>query len=582
MKFGPVQCCIALASLDLSVLAHPDSILDLPPEQFKRVHEVNVYGTFLTAQTWLRQLKTLAKGPLANVSLIIVGSESGFFGERTNPDYASAKSAVQGGLLASLKADLPRTFPGARVNAIAPGPVDTPQFKKECTENPEQLWLDAEATPQDCFGETSSHELGCKKYCVSGKRVMERQCSWPSAPSRFRQRWQAHVEAWRAASPTTIFTSKMQAPSTSLLRALSRPHALEACSSCRRRVLHTTARRFANAPKPTPPPPKSEAPKPEITTINGLRTPELKHQRYKDGELVPKPLSKPLGMLYPPKPGQNTGRDTRTWQQKRDDFASYEKHLERRKQMYHTNPLSISLTDVFEKNYYRDIGNLGKIHRGKSILAPSTPFRANLALYFPNLDGQTLATGRAYTDTTPVLRNRVSIVSVINTEWAAGQCQSFIGETENPALHELLRGDEARQAGTQFATVNVEDNWLKAQMIRLFFWRLRRHLPREQHETYFLKRTPISDDVRDALGIWNTKVGYVYLLDGQCRIRWAGNGEAREDEKKSLVNCVRRLVDEARGVQRLRVKREEPRAAGSKLKQGLEEGGQTPAEGLAA
>lgn len=65
-----------------------------------------------------------------------------------------------------------------------------------------------------------------------------------------------------------------------------------------------------------------------------MRTPELKHQRYKDGELVPKPLSKPLGLLYPPKPGENTGRDTRSWQERRDDFASYEKHLERRKQMY--------------------------------------------------------------------------------------------------------------------------------------------------------------------------------------------------------------------------------------------------------
>lgn len=34
----------------------------------------------------------------------------------------------------------------SRVNAVAPGPVDTPQFKKECAENPNQLWLDAQAT----------------------------------------------------------------------------------------------------------------------------------------------------------------------------------------------------------------------------------------------------------------------------------------------------------------------------------------------------------------------------------------------------------------------------------------------------
>ena len=33
-----------------------------------------------------------------------------------------------------------------RVNAVAPGPVDTEQFKKECRENPEQFWLDCQAT----------------------------------------------------------------------------------------------------------------------------------------------------------------------------------------------------------------------------------------------------------------------------------------------------------------------------------------------------------------------------------------------------------------------------------------------------
>ena len=33
-----------------------------------------------------------------------------------------------------------------RVNAVAPGPVDTAQFRKECRENHEQFWLDAQAT----------------------------------------------------------------------------------------------------------------------------------------------------------------------------------------------------------------------------------------------------------------------------------------------------------------------------------------------------------------------------------------------------------------------------------------------------
>lgn len=111
--FGPIQCCVALASLDLSVLPHHESILQLPLEQWERTFRVNVNGTFLTAKTWLQQLID-HKEPVKNVSLIMIGSESGSFGERGNPDYASTKSAVQGGLLQSLKADVPRSYPGAR------------------------------------------------------------------------------------------------------------------------------------------------------------------------------------------------------------------------------------------------------------------------------------------------------------------------------------------------------------------------------------------------------------------------------------------------------------------------------------
>ena len=119
-KFGPVACCIALASLDLSVLPHHESLIDMEIEQWRRTHKVNVEGTFLTARTWMRQLKALKdseggeKVKLQNVSLIIIGSESGHFGERGNADYAAGKSAVQVGLVRSLMGDVARIWPGAR------------------------------------------------------------------------------------------------------------------------------------------------------------------------------------------------------------------------------------------------------------------------------------------------------------------------------------------------------------------------------------------------------------------------------------------------------------------------------------
>ncbi|KAA6413072.1 MAG: hypothetical protein FRX48_02816 [Lasallia pustulata] len=135
LKFGVIQCCVALASLDLSVLPHV-SLIDIAAEQWRRTFQVNVEGTFLTAPTWLRQIKAHATPETRNLSLVIICSESGWFGERTNADYASGKSAVQIGLVQSLQNDIMRIHPGARVNAVAPGPVDTAQFKKECKENP--------------------------------------------------------------------------------------------------------------------------------------------------------------------------------------------------------------------------------------------------------------------------------------------------------------------------------------------------------------------------------------------------------------------------------------------------------------
>jgi NAD(P)-dependent dehydrogenase (short-subunit alcohol dehydrogenase family) len=81
LKNGPVQVCVALAALDLSALPH-SSATDMSLEQFRRTMDVNVVGTFATARQWLRGLRFWKEEHgleplLTNVSLIIVGSESG-------------------------------------------------------------------------------------------------------------------------------------------------------------------------------------------------------------------------------------------------------------------------------------------------------------------------------------------------------------------------------------------------------------------------------------------------------------------------------------------------------------------------
>ena len=70
-KDVPVQCCVALASLDLSVLDHHANIIDIPLAQFKRTIDVNLTGTFLTAQLWQKHLAEADFKRLGNKTLIV-------------------------------------------------------------------------------------------------------------------------------------------------------------------------------------------------------------------------------------------------------------------------------------------------------------------------------------------------------------------------------------------------------------------------------------------------------------------------------------------------------------------------------
>lgn len=143
---GVISTCIALAGLDLSYLPKHASLCDMPLSQWQRTHRTNTDGTFLTARTWLRNIRSYADSSTRNVSLVIIGSEAGIFGVTGNADYGASKSAIQYGLVQSLVKDVANIHPRARVNAVAPGPVDTPQFRKECAEDTNAIWLEAQAT----------------------------------------------------------------------------------------------------------------------------------------------------------------------------------------------------------------------------------------------------------------------------------------------------------------------------------------------------------------------------------------------------------------------------------------------------
>lgn len=175
-----------------------------------------------------------------------------------------------------------------------------------------------------------------------------------------------------------------------------------------------------------------------------------------------------------------------------------------------------------------------RFHKGKTFLAPPRPFKASVSLYFPNLYGRTLAGPHA--DTTPLLRGRASIVTIFSSMWAQRQAESF---SSDAALQGVLGGSGGR---AQLVQINVEEDALKALLIRIFSWSLRRRVGKADWGRYFLLRKGLTDEIRESIGVLNGRVGYTYLVDHQCRIRWAGSGDAEGEEKESLVKGLQRVL----------------------------------------
>jgi 3-oxoacyl-[acyl-carrier protein] reductase len=126
---GRIDVCAAVAG----VWPREDvSVAELPLVRWEPTLRQNLTATFLTARGFLREVARNGGG-----SLVLVGSTAGLVGEAGHADYAAAKSAIQVGLLLSLKNEAARAAPGARVNAVAPGWTASPMTRGHV--DPEQV-----------------------------------------------------------------------------------------------------------------------------------------------------------------------------------------------------------------------------------------------------------------------------------------------------------------------------------------------------------------------------------------------------------------------------------------------------------
>ncbi|RMZ69139.1 F1F0 ATP synthase assembly Atp10 [Pyrenophora seminiperda CCB06] len=243
---------------------------------------------------------------------------------------------------------------------------------------------------------------------------------------------------------------------------------------------------------------------------------------------IPKPLGRPIGFKKPPQPGENASIP-----KTKKDYSGMtmaQRNLEKRK----------DLAEEWGTHYFRDFKNIRKYRSGKTFMANPRIFKKDAALYFPNLHGDTLeAKGM---DTTNVLNGKVSVVRVYSSQWGLSQAETFTGKSQNAELQQILSQNPGI---AQMVDVNIEENTMKAWIIALFRWQLKASRPKEQWGRYFVVRKGVSERIRETIGLLNGRVGYIYLVDQDCKIRWAGSGDAEGTEMEDMNRGFAKMVAEA-------------------------------------
>lgn len=157
---GPIDGLVNSAGIGRDIPA-----LDTPVDLFRKILDVNVVGSFIVARAVAKRMKERFEKTGVRGSIVNIASVSGLRGSKGRVAYGSSKGAVVT-MTQVLAVDLARY--GIRVNAIAPGPVDTPMVRTVHTPEDRNRWK--RHLPMRRYGEP--HEIATAiEFLLDGERA---------------------------------------------------------------------------------------------------------------------------------------------------------------------------------------------------------------------------------------------------------------------------------------------------------------------------------------------------------------------------------------------------------------------------
>lgn len=127
------------------VLSH-SRVVDLSADEWDRVLETNLRGTFLCTRRALADMDRAGGGSIINVT-----SDLGHLGAEGLTHYSASK----GGMITFTRAVAREVAPDVRVNAVAPGPIETDMLTEDVSDERQQEEADIPMERVGCPAEVA-------------------------------------------------------------------------------------------------------------------------------------------------------------------------------------------------------------------------------------------------------------------------------------------------------------------------------------------------------------------------------------------------------------------------------------------